>query len=227
MRHYRSFCERVIVYVDKESSDGTADIARAEGADVRPYGNSVGLDDQAFVDFANAKYTEANGQADWVIWSDGDELLYAHDMPTRLEQFHNGGITLPHVDYYVMSSPGLPDHPGQIYDVPDFRRGLFVQADAKIAIFNPNALHVQWYAGKHQANIQGPIIRDNGEPLKLLHYRWLGEDYLRARDSKNYARLSQMAKYNRHGVHVYPDYVGPYNPMWPHQGPDDAQDVLG
>jgi glycosyltransferase involved in cell wall biosynthesis len=216
------------VYVDNDSDDGTADIARAEGADVRAYdGGSAGLDDRIFVAFANATYKEAVGLADWVIWSDADELLYAPDMLQRLEHFHYTGVTLPHVNYYVMTSPALPVHAGQIYDSPDFRRGLFVQADAKIAIFNPNVLHVHWHAGKHDAAIQGPIIRDSGEqPLKLLHYRWLGEDYLHARDAKNYARLSQTAKFTRYGVHVYPDFVGPYHPMWPGPRPTDAEDVL-
>jgi len=229
VRHYRSFCDKVIVYVDVESTDGTSEIAAHEGADVRPYdGGSTGLDDIAFVEFANRAYKEAVGNADWVIWADGDEILYTPNIEQRLVELQRSGVTVPHLNYYVMAAPGLPTHAGQIYDEPDFRRGHFVQADAKVAIFNPNILHIQWGPGKHDlVTAAGALIHDsNGEWLKLLHYRWLGEEYLRERDAQNYARLSLRARHGGYGMHVRPDFIGPYHPMWPGPHPADAEDIL-
>lgn len=228
VRHYLEFCDKAIVYVDADSDDGTAEIAEAEGATVRVWEPTSQLDDRVFVDFANTQYHEVIGKADWCIWVDADEFLWhPRGIGQRLDELLAEGVNLPQSGYYVMASDGLPTHPGQIYASPEFRRGLFIMEDGKLAVFNPNQLSLWWDAGKHGAIINGTVVRDdNRDPIKLLHYRWLGEAYLRARDARNYARLNERSKEAGFGRHVAPGYPGPYDPRWSGPGPADAKDVL-
>lgn len=228
VRHHRTFCDKVIVYVANDSTDGTAEIAASEGADVRPYVGSGYLDDNEFVQFANIQYRESIGQADWVIWLDADEILYHAHASQYLEILEANGVTIPLVEQYVMSAPGIPTHPGQIYDDPKFRNGYLIPDSDKLAIFNPNVLNISWIVGKHKAtSIEGKVVRDSGEYLfKVLHYRWLGREYIKARDARNYARLSGRAKAASHGFHTYPEFVGPYDEGWLGPRPEDAKAVL-
>lgn len=212
VRAHLTFCERAIVYVDAETNDGTAEIARAEGAEVRTYFGSGHLDDLAFVDFAQRTYPEARGQADWVVWTDADEIVYHPRLPERLAELHAAGVTYPTIKGYSMMADTLPSGPGQIYD--EVRRGFEAPAYSKVCIFDP-MLDVAWAAGKHTANVSGNAQRDDGsDSLKLLHFRWLGEQYFKARNERNYARLDAVNRAREHGKELYPGYIGEYSPAW-------------
>lgn len=226
-RHYAAFCDRVIVYLDTDTTDNSAELAMAEGAEVRPWdGHGVGVDDKMFADFATSSYHEADG-GDWVIWVDADELLYHPRLPQRLDELKAAGVSMPVTDYYVMVSDALPTHPGQIYDDHDFRNGIFVSRTDKLAIFDPKQVSVHWDVGKHRGWTTGRAVADDGsDPLKLLHYRWLGEEYLHARDAKNYARQSASNRNHGYGVHVYPGFIGPYRAEWSGPSPSSAVDVV-
>jgi hypothetical protein len=228
IRHYRTFAERVILYVDIDTTDGTEDIARAEGAEVRSWdGHGIGLDDSTFADFASEHWREAQGQAEWVAWVDADEFLYYPSMIAKLDELKAAGVTVPTTDYYVMVSDAAPSHPGQIYDEPAFRNGISAGRNVKTFIFDPNAVHVHWDVGKHHANILGDVKEDGGpDVIRALHFRWLGEHYLKERDAKNYARLSFFNKSHGLGVHVHPNFSGPYSERWNGPRPESAQCVI-
>src|SRR3990172_147094 len=75
LRHYETFAERIIVY-DEQSKDGTREILmRHPKVEIREW-TGRGLDDEMFTHFVNTVPAEAAGHADWVMWSDVDELLY-------------------------------------------------------------------------------------------------------------------------------------------------------
>ena len=211
VRHYRTFCERVIVYCDTTSDDGTAEIAEAEGAEVRGYTSPDGLDDGVFTAFANYRYQEARGQAEWVIWTDADEILYHPRMTERLAQLRQLRVDVPWVEGYAMVSDGPPTGKGQIYD--EIRRGFPAPAYSKVAIFDPS-IGVFWAAGKHKADL--PPCRGGGydDPLKLLHYRYLGEAWHRERNQRNYQRVSEAAHVIGYGKECSPGYEGEYSPEW-------------
>ena len=210
VRHHRTFCDKVIVYVDLGSDDGTAALARKEGAEVRPYGPS-GLDDLAFVAFAQEHYREARGHADWVVWADADEILYHPDLSDRLAELRRAGVTLPTVTGYSMMADHVPIGRGQIYD--EIQCGFEVRAYAKVCIFDP-LLDLTWTTGKHTAEAPGAVSDDGSDPLRLLHYRWLGEAYFLARNRRNYARTDALNRAHLHGRETYPGYIGEYSPEW-------------
>jgi glycosyltransferase involved in cell wall biosynthesis len=224
VRHYRTFCERVIVYVDTDTTDGTGRIAADEGAEVRYHRTGGVLDDVGFVAFAQDRYKEARGQADWVVWVDADEFLYHPRMPERLTELRAAGVTYPLVAGYTMVADAPPAGPGQIYD--EIRRGIPSPEYGKPCVFDP-ALEVAWSPGKHSATTTGNATRDDGsDRLRLLHYRYLGAEWMVARNARNYARIDENNRRMRHGREVYPDYEGVYSPAWFAEQRGSAIDVL-
>ena len=94
VRHYASFCERVTVYVDDATDDGTDVLAAKAGARVT-YHKTTGIDDEGFVAFARERYPAARGLAEWVIWVDADEFLYHPRIGERLAELRAQGVTRP------------------------------------------------------------------------------------------------------------------------------------
>lgn len=211
-RHYASFCDKVIVYLDTDTDDGSLEIAESEGAEVRPC-HLEGLNDYAAVHFAEEHYREARGQADWVIWTDADEFLYHPQLAARLDHLRAAGVTFPRTQGWSMLSDAPPTGTGQIYE--QINRGIPAEAYAKAAIFDP-CLDIQWQTGKHSAlQAYGNVVRDDGvDPLKLLHYRWLGEDWFLTRNARNYSRLPADCIATGQGRETYPEYSGIYSEAW-------------
>ncbi len=211
VRHYRAFCERVLVYVDADSDDGTASLAVREGAEVRFHSTGGALDDAAFVAFAADRYKEARGAAAWAVWVDADEFVYHPRIAARLDALRAAGVTLPRTAGYAMVADAPPTGEGQIW--AELRRGFPAPRYAKVAVFDP-ALDVAWGVGKHDATAPGAVPDDGADPLKLLHYRWLGADWCVQRNARNYARVPATARSAQFGKETYPDAVGDYTPAW-------------
>lgn len=214
VRHYKTFCERVIVYVDKESDDDTSSIAKSEGAEVRDYYGQGNLDDITFIRFAQDHYREARGLVDWVIWVDADEILYHPNLSERLVKMHSVGINAPNTIGFGMISDKPPEKNGQIYQ--EIQHGIPAVDYSKVAIFSP-FLDVEWAPGKHTAKITGPIdvIHDDGtDPLRLLHYRWMGEQWFLDRNKRNFERISSDNRRSMYGKETYPEYEGIYSKEW-------------
>jgi hypothetical protein len=149
-----------------------------------------------------------------VVWTDVDEIVYHRRLTERLAEFKAQGINLPSTAGYSMLSQNPPTGPGQIYE--QISRGIRAREYAKVAVFDPN-LDIQWFAGKHDViAASGLAIRrdDGSDPLKLLHYRWLGEEYFLKRNERNYSRLDEKNRNARHGIETYPDFTGTYSRQW-------------
>jgi glycosyltransferase involved in cell wall biosynthesis len=226
--HYRAFCERVVVYVDADSDDGTGAIALAYGAEVRLH-HTTGLDDVAFVRFAEEHYKEARGRAEWVVWVDADEFLYHPRMKRRLARLRAAGVSCPKVEGYQMVGDAPPSGPRPI--TAQIKKGIPAKEYSKVCVFSPE-LDVAWEPGKHTATVSGPAPTSDGghegtDPLKLLHYRYLGEAWLTARNTRNFARMPAEQLGRRHGVETYPDHTGVYSAGWYAEQTANAQEVVG
>jgi hypothetical protein len=101
-------------------------------------------------------------------------------------------------------------------------------------LFDP-ALDIQWGIGHHGfAIVGGPLLRftkhnsslvpggggnsylieSSDQDFKMLHYKWLGAEYIRARHAKTWARLSDRNRMQRWGHHNAPDWAGAYSAEW-------------
>jgi hypothetical protein len=220
-RHYGAFAEHLVIY-DDASEDRTRELARALGVEVREYPGS-GLDDELFVSLANSTYPEARGYARWVIWTDIDEFVFDPNMAARLDHFSDTGVTLPTVEGYGMYADAPPTTHGQIWQ--ELRMGVRMDRYDKRIVVDPSII-IAWTAGRHETNGRHTQAQTDA-PLKLLHYRWLGEDYHRARNAKNAERISETNMRLSHGVEVFPGARGPYSLEWYREQRQYAEDVIG
>lgn len=208
LRHYATFCERIVIY-DDHSDDGTPEMARGL-AEVRQYPGH-GLDDTAFINLANDQYREARGHADWVIWVDGDEFLYHPRMTERLAELKAEGANLPMVDGWNMVAEAPPVGQGQIYD--EITTGFRDRRYSKPVLVSP-WLDIEWTVGRHEIVVTGNVVRGTGDPLRLLHYRYLGSAYHQARARRNWAWLSDLNRRAGLTWEARPGWQGAYSTRW-------------
>jgi glycosyltransferase involved in cell wall biosynthesis len=224
--HYRAFCERVTVYVDDATDDGTDVLAARAGAEVR-YARTDGLDDEGFVRFAHERYPAARGLARWVVWVDADEFLHhPAGVGARLDYLRAHDVTRPVVQGYQMVAEAPPKGKRPITE--QITRGMPAREYSKQCVFDPE-LGVHWGPGKHHASVTGgPDVRDDGtDPLRLLHYRYLGTAWMEARNARNFSRMGEAQRARRHGAEVYPGYEGVYSPAWFAEQVANATEVVG
>lgn len=215
LRHYTPWVDKLIFY-DDASDDGTAQlIAAAPQTELRPWTGSSGMVDDEFLELANRQYREARGQADWVLWIDADEFIYHPQVREVLARYQQEGVTVPLVAGYAMIATALPKGEGQIYDY--IKTGMPSPEWSKRVVFNPN-IDMRWHVGRHSlfvdASNQSQIIPSAQADLKLLHYRYLGTDYVQARCAKNYAREPQRCRERSYGDNNFPGATKHYSPHW-------------
>lgn len=228
VRHYMTFCEQVIVYLDEDTDDGTGVLADREGAEVVVV-PAVGLDDLTFVAFAQDHYKEARGKAQWVCWADADEIVYAPNTAKRLDDWRALGVNCLHTHGYSMVADALPTGDGQIYD--EITRGFRSPEYDKVCLFDPE-LNVHWEPGKHVASVRSRGNKasvawgSKDDPVKLLHYRYLGEAWCRERHARNWARIDTAHRRVRLGWETNPDWTGPFSVGWYAENAERAQEVV-
>lgn len=212
IRHYEPWVERMIFY-DCNSDDGTREIIKAcPAAELREWEGSDALVDDEFLEYANTKWKEARGIADWVIWVDADEFLYHPRIRLLLWEYYKAGVTVPRIDGYTMVSDRFPTTTGQIYD--EISTGFSDMVWGKPAIFQPH-IEMRYNVGRHSLNADGftPVYSAKAE-IKLLHYRALGMEYLKARHARNWNRVPAHCRCRSYGVNCEPEHDGHHGIKW-------------
>lgn len=210
LRHYCTFADKIIIY-DGGSTDGTREeIAACPKAELRDWPGPPGIDDVAFLDFAHEQWREAIGKAEWVVWVDCDEFLYHENILGLLATYLAAGIELPQIRGFTMFSREFPTTPGQIYE--QVRAGVPDDVWDKPSIFRGN---MAWTMGRHSLDWTrwNPKASPTAE-IKLLHYRGLGEAYVRWRHSRNWARVPEHCRVRNLGTNTSPEYVGHHSVDW-------------
>jgi len=211
LRHYTTFADRIIVY-DGESTDGGPDLIRAVGGEVRECTWKM-LDETAMQHHFNTQYKEARGQADWIMWVDGDEIMYHPTMRAHLTHLTEIGANGARSIGYSMYADAPPSGNGQIYD--ECPLGVVETDYSKPQVIKPE-VEVVWGVGRDpRASQVGDITFDHAttDPIKLLHYRWLGRDYFESRNAQITKRYINPS-YASNIAQVLPDWTGKYSREW-------------
>lgn len=189
LRHYGAFAERIVVY-DNLSDDRSREIVRAfPGARVEPFDTGGTLRDDVHRDIKNTAWKQSRGQADWVICVDVDELVWHPRLPDYLAACKGRGITIVIPAGYEMSADRFPTTPGQVYEEVKF--GIASVGYSKPCVFNPDMVaEMNYIPGAHAAQPQGLVLPERSNEVKLLHFRFLGADYVRERFAARHRRLS-------------------------------------
>lgn len=192
LRHYSTFADRILVWDDASTDNSRALLKANPLVTLFDWPYPSGLDEDRNLHHAYDVYPTARGKADWVMWVDCDEFIWS---PTPMRDLL---WTLPiatgrHADVattagFNMLSDGLPprcyEHKQLWEHIP---MGVKAPNYSKPVVFRPEA-HVRWVRGKHQLENCSPAMTEK-PLLKLLHYRYLGSEFTRQKNAKNYERV--------------------------------------
>lgn len=208
LRHYGAFAERIVIY-DHHSTDGSRELARAAGCEVRDY-DAPGIHEPSVTALYNTCYREAMGQADWVIVADIDEIVYCPDWE-RIEGMaqRNRARALQCAGYTMLHDAPPADDGRQIWE--SHRLGIRDEVFDKIAVFRPE-IDINYDHGRHHAS---PSVFPVAPPsLQLLHYRYWGAEWLRERHMIHAHRMSVDNRINGWGRNKLNDTGEYYTPSW-------------
>jgi glycosyltransferase involved in cell wall biosynthesis len=221
LRHYSKFCDKIIV-IDNDSSDNTIAIAKENPlVEIVSYKTNNTLDEYSNLEMKRRCVEDSKGKADYIIVGDCDEFIFNHDIKEFLEKNSQYSIIYP--AGFQMVSQVFPTLNKQIYD--EISLGVPEPWYSKPIIINPNKVeNFGWVEGCHEisdnTNFTGDILhpvpceirpldkilRFNKQselintfkhyPIKLLHFKFMGKEYVTDRYSKYSKRNSQVNKDN-------------------------------
>lgn len=193
-RHYDQYVEKYVI-ADDGSTDGTLAILSAHPrVEIRP--SPVNRQDVcgSGATWKSNAWKESKGEADLVIVCDVDELVYHEDLAGFLEEKTRQGFNILEPIGYQMRSDSFPATQGQIYD--EVVHGWTDTMYNKPCVINPNVIdEVNYTNGCHEVRRPRPhhkvkLLR--GDPaFKLLHFKYLGLDYVRSRYTELRAKLGE------------------------------------
>lgn len=199
--HYSQFCDKIIVY-DNMSDDNSHDIYKKyDNVSVRKWeSSSKRYNDVSLAEIKSTGYKRSrDDNADWVIVCDCDEFLYHNNLLDILNEYTDKGITMPKIDGHDMCSVTFPEYDGELLTDKVKIGSKTYNVMCKNIIFNP-ILDVRYHPGAHANQSPGAIYSDIPE-LKLLHYKFLGKDYVVERYNTLANRRSDFNVKNRLSEH--------------------------
>lgn len=190
LRYYETFADEISAF-DDHSTDGTRQMLNAHSKVlVREWDKESGINEDLFLAHWQDWYPKARGRFDWVMIPDPDEMIYSPDMLGTLSLAKSVGVQVIKPRGFNMMGDGLPKDDGrQIYEINPM--GVPAPVYSKPVIFQPH-IKINWIRGKHDLEHCNPVVgRETG--MKLLHYRYMGAEYTRAKNAKNYARCGLLS----------------------------------
>lgn len=226
LRHYETFADEISAWDDR-STDGTREmLASTPKVILREWPHRTGIDEDLFLAHWQEWYPKARGAFDWLMIVDPDEFIHAPSIRTLLNTAKSTGIEVIRPTGYNMVGDGIPHDDGrQIYEISPM--GVDAPVYSKPVIFQPNII-IRWIRGKHDIEDCNPVMK----PLKffkLLHYRYMGADYTRAKNAKNYGRCGLLNGDKGAAWSCSPGYDGPdkeHSPQWAEEAKKRAFNVL-
>jgi len=225
LRHYEKFCDKIIIY-DNESTDRSREIIKAHPkTELRTYITKGQIRDDVYLQLKEKSVYEAKDNVDYVIVGDIDEFLYHPDINLFLKQ--NTGFSFYRPTGFQMVSDSYPNTKNQIYS--QCKIGVPTYNLCKPILFNPNKVdELKLSPGGHtvaylkEGDKEYEFSYDNkakwnpgwspfkprfknfyDSPLKLLHYKYIGIDYVVNRQKVLANRLSEINRKMGWGKHYY------------------------
>jgi hypothetical protein len=177
-QHYNSIADRFFIFDDASTDTSLEILAKHPKVEIDRFHKQTDSLVASAAMFNDNIWKRSRKKADWVIICSMDEHLYHPDLLGYLKQCQEAGITaiLP-AEGYQMVSDSFPDSDERLCDL--ITRGMRFKKMDKFCIFNPDAIEeTHFIPGRHKANPSGRVVFPKKRDLKLLHYKYLGLDYL-------------------------------------------------
>jgi hypothetical protein len=199
--HYSSFCEAIYVW-DNMSDDSSDEIyKRYPKVKVIKWDSGNEINELNYVSIKSNCYKQLSRDKDWVIVCDCDEFLYHPNIIDKLKEYKANGVTVPKISGHDMVSESFPEYDGIPLPGKVTVGSEYYEPMSKNIIFDPS-INIQYGIGGHSITGDGIVYSDNVE-FKLLHYKFLGKDYVRKIYESRAARLSKFNKDRKFGEHYY------------------------
>ncbi|PZO76080.1 MAG: hypothetical protein DI629_16365 [Mesorhizobium amorphae] len=177
--HYDSIVSKYFIH-DDGSTDGSVDYLRSRpNVELQVFEHGPDSYIEPATDFYNEAWKKSRGSADWVIVVNIDEHIYHPDIAKKLRDFEATNITAVRCVGWQMVSASFPDGPS----LPEaVQNGVRATNLDKTALFKPSFIEeINFLPGRHVANPRGLVNISESDGFKLLHYKFLGFDYLKSR----------------------------------------------
>ncbi|MDM5356375.1 glycosyltransferase family 2 protein (plasmid) [Peribacillus sp. RS7] len=199
-KHYDNIVDQYYIF-DNDSTDNSLSILRSHSkVNVNKFeiqGFSVV---QSTLDQYNQCWKHNKVKADWVIICNIDEHFYHPNFRKYLEECTSNGITLIVPEGYEMVSDLFPNSNEPLYE--SIRYGVKKEYLDKPQIFNPSEIKdINFSVGRHSASPTGNVKKPSNKEILLLHYKYIGFNYLNRRLSELRTRLRVMDHINKWGYH--------------------------
>lgn len=211
LRHYEAFAQRIVIY-DDDSNDGTRDILAAHSkVEVRRFArsdpNSLELSKVAVFDRC---WMESRGLADYVVIVDCDEHVFHPTLTNYLSEQKRAGVTfVPTLGFQMISDqfPGRDEHLAATCT-----KGCPSIKYSKPIVFDPNAFDtISFGVGSHdmKPTPMSRVFLPERDEVMLLHYKFLGVDYITERYFQLTSRRRPVDRRNKWDSHftLMPDQL--------------------
>ncbi len=181
-RHYEPWVDRFIIYDDGSTDDTLAQLGRRPNLDIRRFERAV---PNSFVEshrlWQNHVWKEARGSADFIVLTAIDEHLYHPDMIGFLAACRRDGVSAIPALGFNMVVEDFP--PSDAWLAGSCFQGEPAHEMNKLSLFNPDMVEeTHFSAGRHYARPSGQIVYPTVDEVLNLHFKYLGRDYLFARN---------------------------------------------
>lgn len=192
INHYRKRfpgCE--IVVFDNYSTDRTIEIAKKNNCKIEYFDSNNQISERRYLEIKN--HCWKNSKTDWVIVCDCDELILINEPMLKYESLN--GSTIINSEGYDMININ------KNVNLANIKNGVRNKMCDKNILFNKEYIkEINYFPGCHNCEPTGNI-KYSKEPYRLLHYKWLSEDYLIKRYKLFSSRLSEENKRLKLGLH--------------------------
>lgn len=218
LRHYETFADEIVVYDDR-SQDGSREMLQSHPKASLQDCPFTGLNDDAMLELWYHELRTSVDKCDWIMFPDIDEFLIASDgMKDKLSKLGEkyGAIRST---AFNMTARGLPVDDGrQIYDINNL--GVYAPVYSKTIILKAGT-RIDWHRGRHKYEACSADVSPSS--VRLLHYRYLGREYTKARNARNYDRVGHDKGCAWSNA---PDFTGQHSASWSEEVMRDGINVM-
>lgn len=189
-QHYDPIVDHYFIHDDR-SDDGSIEYLQARpNVTLEKFEHGPESYIEPARNFYNRAWKASRGVADWVIIVNIDEHIHHPRFLEKLAEFRRRKVTAVQCHGWEMVSQAFPESGPIEETVPN---GVRWSVMDKIAVFDPNALdETRFSDGRHTATLRGQVNVARNDDFKLLHYKCLGLDYVRARYRELNARRGSL-----------------------------------
>jgi hypothetical protein len=200
LRHYSAIADRIFVF-DDGSTDGSLALLRScPKVEVRSFEHRTDAHCFDSRDLWEHAWKEHRAEADWVIACNLDEHADHADLRKYLRRCARAGVSVIPSPGYEMVADRFPTVSGRLCD--HFRTGAPARNLTKTMIFRPaDIVTMHYMPGRHDARPEGRVCAPARPEVRILHYKYLGFEFVLQRHAALAARLRPGDRERRFGWH--------------------------